>query len=128
MNGACVLPAGMFTDGEWAVLQAYITSQGFDGTEGMALKSGLGNNNGNGTDDWVFGPSGRLPRTAWLLFCMPASFGFWQEFVSQSVLRTGTCASTIHSSAGTASAFHVADSPCVVLGMPSERSEGGLTL
>ena len=43
------------TDGEWTELENYITSQGFAGTEGTALKSTTSwSNNGNGTDDFGF--------------------------------------------------------------------------
>ena len=54
-RGLC--PAGWHvpTDGEWTELEDYITSQGFDGTEGTALKSTSGwYDNGNGTDDFGF--------------------------------------------------------------------------
>jgi uncharacterized protein (TIGR02145 family) len=54
-RGLC--PAGWHvpTDGEWTDLEDYITSQGFDGTEGTALKSTSGwTLNGNGTDDFGF--------------------------------------------------------------------------
>ena len=43
------------TDGEWTALEDYITAQGFSGTEGTALKSTYGwNDGGNGTDDFGF--------------------------------------------------------------------------
>ena len=54
-RGLC--PAGWHvpTDGEWTELEDYITSQGFVGTEGTALKSTTGwYDNGNGTDDFGF--------------------------------------------------------------------------
>ena len=54
-RGLC--PAGWHvpTDGEWTELEDYITSEGFAGTEGTALKSTTGwSNNGNGTDDFGF--------------------------------------------------------------------------
>ena len=54
-RGLC--PAGWHvpTDGEWTELEDYITSQGFAGTEGTALKSTSGwYNNGSGTDDFGF--------------------------------------------------------------------------
>ena len=57
-RGLC--PAGWHvpTDGEWTELEDYITSQGFDGTEGVALKSTYGWNEqlggGSGTDDFGF--------------------------------------------------------------------------
>jgi len=54
-RGLC--PAGWHvpTDGEWTGLEDYITSQGFAGTEGTALKSTTGwYYNLNGTDDFGF--------------------------------------------------------------------------
>ena len=53
-RGLC--PAGWHvpTDGEWTSLEDYITSQGFAGTEGAALKSTTGWNTGNGTNDFGF--------------------------------------------------------------------------
>ena len=54
-RGLC--PSGWHvpTDGEWTELEDYITSQGFAGTEGMALKSTSGwYDGGNGTDDYGF--------------------------------------------------------------------------
>ena len=54
-RGLC--PSGWHvpTDGEWTELEDYITSQGFPGTEGTALKSTSGwFNNGNGTNDFGF--------------------------------------------------------------------------
>ena len=53
-RGLC--PAGWHvpTDGEWTELVDYITSQGFAGTEGTALKSTTGWAIGNGTDDFGF--------------------------------------------------------------------------
>ena len=62
VRGLC--PAGWHvpTDDEWTELEDYITSQGFDGTEGTALKSTAGwTYNGHGTDDFGFSalPGGR---------------------------------------------------------------------
>ena len=54
-RGLC--PSGWHvpTDDEWTDLEDYITSQGFAGTEGTALKSTSGwYNDGNGTDDFGF--------------------------------------------------------------------------
>ena len=43
------------TDGEWTAFGEHIRSQGFNGTEGTALKSTSGwYNGGNGTDDFGF--------------------------------------------------------------------------
>ena len=57
VNARGLCPSGWHvpTDGEWTQLEDYITSQGFDGTEGTALKSTSGWNSGsNGTDDFGF--------------------------------------------------------------------------
>jgi len=54
-SGLC--PSGWHvpTDEEWTDLETYITSQGFDGTEGTALKTTSGwKNGGGGTDDFGF--------------------------------------------------------------------------
>ena len=54
-RGLC--PSGWHvpTDGEWTGLEDFITSQGFSGTEGTALKSTYGwYDGGNGTDDFGF--------------------------------------------------------------------------
>ena len=61
-RGLC--PSGWHvpTDEEWTDLENYITSQGFSGTEGTALKSQYGwHQSGNGTDDFGFSalPGGR---------------------------------------------------------------------
>ena len=57
MDSRGLCPSGWHvpTDGEWTVLEDYITSQGFSGTENTALKSAYGwANSGNGTDDFEF--------------------------------------------------------------------------
>jgi uncharacterized protein (TIGR02145 family) len=58
-RGLC--PSGWHvpTDGEWTDLENYISSQGYSGTEGTALKATYGwngwwNGGGNGTDDFGF--------------------------------------------------------------------------
>ena len=56
-NGSGLCPSGWHvpTDGEWTNLKNYISSQGFSGTEGTALKSTAGwEGGGNGTDDFEF--------------------------------------------------------------------------
>jgi uncharacterized protein (TIGR02145 family) len=54
-RGLCPTGWHVPTDGEWTDLEDYITAQGFDGTEGVALKSTYGWYNGsNGTDDFGF--------------------------------------------------------------------------
>ncbi len=55
--GLCPTGWHVPTDGEWTELEDYITSQGFSGTEGTALKSTSGwSSGGNGTDDFGFRP------------------------------------------------------------------------
>ena len=63
-NASGLCPSGWHvpTDGEWTALEDYITAQGFNGTEGTALKSTSGwNAGGNGADDFGFSalPGGR---------------------------------------------------------------------
>ena len=56
-NASGLCPSGWHvpTDGEWTALEDYITAQGFNGTEGTALKSTSGwNSGGNGTDNFGF--------------------------------------------------------------------------
>jgi len=54
-RGLCPSGWHLPTDGEWTDLENHITSQGFSGTEGTALKATYGwNGGGNGTDDFGF--------------------------------------------------------------------------
>jgi uncharacterized protein (TIGR02145 family) len=57
-RGLCPVGWHVPTDGEWTDLENYISSQGFDGSEGTALKSTYGWTEyygaGNGTDDFGF--------------------------------------------------------------------------
>jgi len=81
VNTGLLCPSGWHvpTDGEWTALEDYITSQGFAGTEGTALKSTTGwSNNGNGTDDFGFSalPGGyRIHNSG--SFSSAGSFGTW---------------------------------------------------
>lgn len=81
VNGGNLCPAGWHvpTDGEWSTLMNYITSQGFNGTEGTALKSTSGwLGSGNGTDDFGFSalPGGqRWPSLG--EFTDAGSVGIW---------------------------------------------------
>ena len=78
-SGLC--PSGWHvpTDGEWTGLEDYITSQGFDGTEGTALKSTSGWSAGNGTDDFGFAalPGGRRNNGDFNSFTGIGSIGRW---------------------------------------------------
>ena len=77
-RGLC--PAGWHvpTDGEWTELEDYITSQGFAGTEGTALKSTTGwYNNGNGTDDFGFSALPGGYRYSYGYFSNAGVYGFW---------------------------------------------------
>ncbi|MDA8605783.1 hypothetical protein N9L13_01985 [Flavobacteriales bacterium] len=81
-NGLC--PSGWHvpTDGEWTDLENYISAQGFDGTEGTALKSTYGwyfwVPNGAGTDDFGFSalPSG-MRSNAEAYFTEAGNNGYW---------------------------------------------------
>lgn len=56
-DGRGLCPSGWHvpSDAEWTALESYITSQGFAGTEGTALKWTAGwNGSGNGTNDFGF--------------------------------------------------------------------------
>ncbi|MCH1575174.1 MAG: fibrobacter succinogenes major paralogous domain-containing protein [Flavobacteriales bacterium] len=54
-RGLCPLGWHVPTDQEWTYLDDYITSQGFEGIEGTALKSTTGwGDNSNGTDNFGF--------------------------------------------------------------------------
>ncbi|MEC8597643.1 MAG: FISUMP domain-containing protein [Bacteroidota bacterium] len=78
-SGLC--PSGWHvpTDGEWTGLEDYITSQGFDGTEGTALKSTSGWSAGNGTDDFGFTalPGGRRNNGNFDSFTGIGTIGRW---------------------------------------------------
>ena len=78
-SGLC--PSGWHvpTDGEWTGLEDYITSQGFDGTEGTALKSTSGWSAGNGTDDFGFAalPGGRRNNGNFNSFTGIGTIGRW---------------------------------------------------
>ena len=79
-DAAGLCPSGWHvpTDGEWTDLENYISSQGFSGTEGTALKATSGWSSGNGTDDFGFSalPSGeRVYFTA--AFSNAGDRGFW---------------------------------------------------
>ena len=128
-RGLC--PSGWHvpTDGEWTDLENYITSQGFSGTEGTALKSHVWVDQWRKRHRrlWVFGPSGRLPHTAMaLLQCRvsgywwsssPSGGNAWYRYLynySPGIYRSD--------------AIHVTAFRSGVSGMPIERSEGGLTL
>ncbi len=79
LRGLC--PSGWHvpTDGEWTDLEDYITSQGFSGTEGTALKSTYGwNGVGNGTDDFGFSAlPGGYRRYTNGSFGSAGSDGYW---------------------------------------------------
>ena len=54
-RGLCPQGWHVPTDAEWTVLEDYITSQGFEGNEGMALKTTSGwSGDGHGTDNFEF--------------------------------------------------------------------------
>ena len=76
-RGLCPTGWHVPADGEWTQLEDYITSQGFAGIEGTALKSTTGwSNNDNGTND--FGFSGLPSGECWIYG------GFWLAGVAGS--------------------------------------------
>jgi uncharacterized protein (TIGR02145 family) len=78
-RGLC--PSGWHvpTDGEWTDLENYMSSQGYSGTEGTALKSTYGwYNGGNGTDDFGFSALPGGPRDRYDgLFSDAGDSGYW---------------------------------------------------
>ena len=129
-RGLC--PSGWHvpTDGEWTDLENHITSQGFSGTEGTALKATYGwNGGGNGTDDFGFSAlpgGGRYYNDGY--FTLAGSVGhWWSSSPSGGSAWARYLATTIQTSTGTTT-VHVTAFQSGVLGMPNERSEGGLNL
>jgi len=79
-RGLCPTGWHVPTDGEWTELEDYITSQGYAGTEGAALKSTMGwDNNGNGTDDLGFSalPGGFRNASLGGNFYDATASGYW---------------------------------------------------
>jgi uncharacterized protein (TIGR02145 family) len=77
-RGLC--PSGWHvpTDGEWTDLEDFITTQGFSGTEGAALKSTYGwTGCGNGTDDFGFSALPGGSRSSSGYFNYAGSVGYW---------------------------------------------------
>ena len=116
------------TDDEWTALETYLGANGHSGTEGAALKStsgwALGQRHGR---LWVFGPSGRLPLRHDGDFTMPgatATGGVLRPVAACLVPVLVQLSPDINRS----TTVHVTASRSGVLGMPIERSEGGLTL
>ena len=128
-RGLC--PSGWHvpTDGEWTDLEDYITSQGFSGTEGTALKSTYGWNwCGNGTDDFGFSAlPGGSRSSRWQLRHAGSVGYWWSSSPSGGSAWYRYLSTAIQASTGT-STIHEAASRSGVLGMPSERSDGGLIL
>ena len=105
-RGLC--PSGWHvpTDGEWTNLENYITSQGFDGSEGTALKSPSGwNYGGNGTDNFGFSalPGGdrnynsgyfsQAGLNGYWWSSSPSGGGAWSRFLfysSPAIVRSGS--------------------------------------
>ena len=119
VNARGLCPSGWHvpTDGEWTQLEDYITSQGFDGTEGTALKS----TSGFLPFRAASAPTTMAPSS---VLATPATGGV--RLPMAPWLGTGSWA-FFQPSAGAAT-IHVTGSRSGVLGMPSERSEGGLML
>jgi uncharacterized protein (TIGR02145 family) len=78
-RGLC--PSGWHvpTDGEWTDLEDFITSQGFSGTEGTALKATAGwyGYSGNGTDDFGFSALPGGYRYSNGNFSSAGDIGYW---------------------------------------------------
>ena len=131
-NASELCPTGWHvpTDDEWTALETYVGANGHSGTEGAALKAASGwESGGNGTDDFGFSAlPGGTAATTMATSPMPgatATGGVLRPVAA--LLGTGTCTTAIRASAGTTT-VHVTASRSGVLGMPTERSEGGLTL
>ena len=77
-RGLCPVGWHVPTDGEWTELEDYITSEGFAGTEGTALKSTTGwYDNGNGTDDFGFSALPGSYRGSYGYFNDAGIYGRW---------------------------------------------------
>ena len=92
-RGLC--PSGWHvpTDGEWTDLEDYITSQGFDGMEGTALKSISGwSDSGNGTDDFGFSalPGGTRNGFTGNFYSAGTKGRWWSYSPGENVAGAGT--------------------------------------
>ena len=80
-NASGLCPSGWHvpTDGEWTNLKNYISSQGFSGMVGTALKSTAGwSGSGNGTDDFGFSAlPGGLRYDNVGVFYDAGGYGYW---------------------------------------------------
>lgn len=79
-SGLCPTGWQVPSDEEWTSLEDHLTSQGFAGTEGTALKAVSGwNNNANGTDDFGFSglPGGYRNTNIGADFGNEGSLGWW---------------------------------------------------
>ena len=85
-RGLCPIGWHVPTDEEWTELENYISSEGFDGMEGVALKSTYGwtaiFGGGNGTDDFGFSalPGGSRGNLGDFLYA--GDFGHWWSSTS----------------------------------------------
>ena len=117
------------TDDEWTALETYLGANGHSGTEGAALKATSGwESGGNGTDDFGFSalPGGYRGYDDGYFYDAGSYGNWWSSSPSGGMLGSGTC--TTQSEHRPDAAVHVTASRSGVLGMPTERSEGGLTL
>ena len=104
-DAAGLCPSGWHvpTDEEWTDLVTYITSKGFILTEGTALKSTSGwNDGGNGTDNFGFSAlPGGFRRDVDGFFSMPGTAATGGVLRPMAAMPgTGTCTATAHSSTG----------------------------
>ena len=118
------------TDDEWTALETYLGANGHSGTEGTALKATSGwSSGGNGTDDFGFSalPGGYRSYDRWLLLrcrvlrLLVEFFAQWRQCLVPVLgqLRSRHRPELRHPRSASRSG---------VLGMPIERSEGGLIL
>jgi uncharacterized protein (TIGR02145 family) len=115
------------TDGECWDLEAHINSEGTGGYAGTALRSSVDRNgDGNGTDEFGFSaiPSGNRNDTA-LFAGVGLAYDWWSSTENGDLAwrrgLTGTFPGIIRRSYLKNNGLSFG-----VLGMPSERSEGGL--
>ena len=133
MHGACVQAAGTSQRMESGrIWRTHASAQGYAGTEGTALKSTYGWNvsgTGNGTDDFGFSalPGGGRDG-AMATSTMPGIGHWWSSSPSGGNAWFRILATTVSSHLPVQRHIRDTASPSGVLGMPIERSEGGLTL
>lgn len=90
-KAACPTGWHLPTDAEWTELENYIINDGFNGTEGTALKSTTDwNSNGNGTDDYGFSAMPGGYRNSYGSFDGVGDSGHWWSSFENSVSNAYT--------------------------------------